>query len=126
MKRKLKVSLFDENTVSGDKCIASGLVSLQRFASALDNIISFNINLNDNGVICGRLDIRAVLKKASKREILSSVPESRLISADVNGTVCFNSLALSVLDDSNHKKVNKIHFNIRKFNKFAFLLERMY
>ena len=36
------------------------------------------------------------------------------------------SLALSVLDDSNHKKVNKIHFNSRKFNKFAFLLERMY
>lgn len=75
---KLQVSVIDENKLRSDKPLGSGKVSLRRLCPRLNNEVELSVDLNENGVVAGRLIIHAILRPATKEELIETIPESAI------------------------------------------------
>jgi Ca2+-dependent lipid-binding protein len=78
MEDKLHVSVIDENTIRSDKPLGSGKVSLRRLCPRINNEVELSVDLNENGVVAGRIVIHAILRPATKEELVETIPESAI------------------------------------------------
>ena len=76
---KLQVSVIDENSMRSDKPLGSGKVSLRRLCPRVNNEVELSVDINENGVVAGRIVIHAILRPASKEELVETIPESQIM-----------------------------------------------
>lgn len=78
MEDKLQVSVWDENKMRSDKPVGSGKVSLRRLCPRVNNEVELSVDLNENGVVAGRVVLHAILRPATKEELVETIPESAI------------------------------------------------
>ncbi len=52
-----------------------GFTSLRRLAPKFNNSVELSIDLSDDGELCGRVTIEAILRQAAVEEIADTIPE---------------------------------------------------
>ena len=75
---KLHIAVIDENTMRSDKPLGSGKVSLRRLCPRVNNEVELSVDLNENGVVAGRVVLHAILRPATKEELIETIPESAI------------------------------------------------
>ena len=78
MEDKLHVSVWDENKMLNDKPLGSGKVSLRRLCPRVNHEVELSVDLNENGVVAGRVVLHAILRPATKEELVETIPESAI------------------------------------------------
>lgn len=76
---KLHVSVMDENSLRSDNFLGSGKVSLRRLCPRVNHEVELSVDLSENGVVAGRVVIHAILRPASKEELIETIPESSIV-----------------------------------------------
>jgi Ca2+-dependent lipid-binding protein len=73
---KLHVCVVDENSMRSDKPLGSGKVSLRRLCPRVNNEVELSVDVSENGAVAGRIVIHAILRPASKEELVETIPDS--------------------------------------------------
>ena len=73
---KLKATVMDENTLTSHSFLGSGSISLRKLAPKINSPVELSVDLSENGVPCGRLEVHATLREALPEEIVETVDES--------------------------------------------------
>jgi hypothetical protein len=75
---KLVITVKDEDTVGGDKILGTAKKSLRALCPRINTEVIIDADLAENGVVKGKVKITAILRPASKEELVETLPESAI------------------------------------------------
>jgi Ca2+-dependent lipid-binding protein len=75
---KMTITVKDEDKIGGDKVLGSAKVSLRRLCPRLNSEVEIAADLAEAGVVKGSVLVTAVLRPASKDELIETIPETAI------------------------------------------------
>jgi hypothetical protein len=75
---KLEITVMDEDSFTGDKSLGSGKVSLRRLCPRINSEVELSVDLTENGVVCGRVVLVAILRAVSRDQLIETIPDSAI------------------------------------------------
>jgi Ca2+-dependent lipid-binding protein len=75
---KLEITVMDQDSFTGDKSLGSGKVSLRRLCPRINSEVELSVDLTENGVVCGRVVLIAILRAVTRDQLIETIPESAI------------------------------------------------